>query len=109
NSEYAGMVGGAVHWQDGGETFNTFENEILQYTIDASVEGNGWNLFGTFVGRHVEIDVDPDDIDRDDFGFLVQGGVFVTPQTELFARWDSVIPDDGDENDDWWNTITGGV
>lgn len=108
NSDYAGMIGGAIHWQDGGETAGTSETEVFQYTIDASVEGNGWNLFGAFAGRHADMDTAGGDDEADVFGFLVQGGIFVAPQTELFARYDIVIPDDDTDGDNF-STITAGV
>lgn len=110
NSDFAGMVGGAIHWQDGGETIGTSDTELLQYTIDASIEGNGWNVFGAFIGAHGEND--ETDSDFDTFGVVVQGGIFVQEQTELFARYDVVIPDDDDDNggdDDPFNTLTAGV
>ena len=40
----------------------------------------------------------------------MQGGVFLTNKTELFARYDIVMPDDGrDSDDDDFSTITAGI
>ncbi|MDX9910712.1 MAG: porin [Phycisphaerales bacterium] len=105
---YAGMVGAAVHWQTGGGTGpgNPSDLDVFQYTADVSFEGNGWNVFAEFVGQTT----DPENQDSfNDFGFVVQGGLFVTDQAELFARWDSVLPDDERTVDDAFNTITAGV
>lgn len=107
------MIGGAVHWQTSGDTANTdtfagtaaAETDLLLYTVDASYEGGGWNLYGAFVGRST----DTGDEDFDDFGGLVQGGVFVTDQTEIFGRWDAVFPDDSRENGDEFHTLTAGA
>ena len=111
-----GMVGAAVHWQTMGETANTTtfppggsaptDMDTLTYTVDGSYEGGGWNLYGAFVGRSTET---TGSADYDDFGALVQGGVFVTEATELFARWDAVLPDDDRAAGEDFHTITFGA
>lgn len=101
SQDFAALVGGAVHWQDGGETGGTIEAEVLRYTIDGSVEGSGWNLYGAFIGDSSEVG---DNGDADNFGSIVQGGIFVTDQVELFGRWDALWLDenavvDGEDED----------
>jgi hypothetical protein len=107
NSDYFGMVGGAVHWQSGGDTVGTFDGDMWMATVDISMEGNGWNVFGA--AMYSNVDPDPGSSVKD-WGWLVQGGFFVAPQWELFARYDMVIPDDdrvgSDEN---FSTITIGA
>jgi hypothetical protein len=112
---YAGMIGGAVHWEDGGDTGaipggTTIDASNLLYTLDASVEGNGWNVFASFIGNTFEPEGGEE---TDNYGFSVQGGFFVSEQAEIFARWESIFPDDdlgGDEGDaDDMNAITAGV
>lgn len=106
-SKFGAMLGGAVHWQDGGETGGTVESELFAYTIDASLAGDGWNAFAAFMGRSVDPAAGTE---ADDFGFLVQGGVFLTEKTELFGRFDMVIPDDDRAGgSDEFSTITVGV
>lgn len=113
NSDFAGLLGVAAHYEQRGNTattpaMSTPQEGLLLYTIDASVEGNGWNAFAAFVGSHTE----PDEGDGfDDFGFLVQAGVFLTEQAELFGRWDSVWVDEdrGASVDEDFNTLTAGV
>lgn len=109
--EFGAVVGVGAHWQGGGDTnpANTAatDRRILQITADAQLEGNGWNAFAS--GTYRVLDLRGMDT-LDDFGFLIQGGIFVSEQAELFARWDSVIPDsDRGANDDMFNTITAGV
>jgi hypothetical protein len=105
-SEYAGMLGGAVHYQDGGETGGTTDQSTLLYTIDALSQGDGWNIYVAGVGRNTE----PATGDSfDDFGALVQGGVFVSEQTEVFARYTFVSPDDNRVNGNDFNEIGAGV
>lgn len=111
-----GMVGAAVHWQTMGETANTgsfppggsapTDTDLLTYTLDASYEGGGWNVYGAFVGRNTDT---TGSADFDDFGALVQGGAFVSDLTELFARWDAVFPDDARAAGEDFHTITFGA
>lgn len=113
NSDYAGLIGIAGHYEQTGNTattpaVTTPQDGYFEYTVDASAEGNGWNIFAAFIGNHVE----PAEGDsRDNFGLQFQGGFFVTEQAELFGRWDCVYPDSdspaGTDND--FNTLTFGV
>lgn len=135
NSDYAGKIGGAIHYEQFGETnpinLGTAHNagigtgiadgDLLVYTVDASAEGNGWNVFGAFYGSHIDGDIVPapaapaaSEADATDFGFVVQGGVFVTEQFELFARWDASLLDDdrfaaGSTTDEDLHFLTFGV
>ncbi len=112
---YAGMVGGAVHWQTAGDTANTTSfaggtlagGDLILYTADVSLEGNGWNAFGAFIGR--TIDPDGASSSTDDFGAIIQGGVFVSDNWELFGRWDGIFPDDDSTSGDDYHTITLGA
>jgi hypothetical protein len=109
--EYAGKAGGAVHYQDGGSTGvgsvgSTPDVSFIQATVDAQVEGNGWNAFGAFIWNHI----DPSGGDElDNFGIVAQGGVFISASDELFGRYDVIVPDsDTPGGDDSFNTITVG-
>lgn len=101
----AGLIGAAIHWQDTGETGGTTSpsEQTLLYTIDASWEGQGWNVFGAFLGASSDTD---GGAETDDFGAVIQGGVFVSDQVELFGRWDAIFWDsdtvdgNGDSIDD---------
>lgn len=85
------LIGAAVHWETGGETGFTADVDTLVYTIDVSFEGQGWNVMGAFYGSHI----DPaGGTDFDNFGGVLQGGIFFTDQVEAFARWDAVFLDD---------------
>ncbi|MBI1190320.1 MAG: hypothetical protein GC200_06525 [Tepidisphaera sp.] len=103
-SEYAAMAGLAGHWQAGGDTGGTANIDFFQGEADVQVEGDGWNFFAAGIWRSSRR---PGLGTRDDFGAIVQGGVFVSDQAEIFARWDGVFPDDA--NGDAFNTLTAGV
>lgn len=106
--EYGGLVGGAFHWQSGGNTVGTTDMDLWQFTIDAGVEGNGWNAFAAFVWTNTDIEGAP--ADTDDLGWLLQGGIFLNDNWEVFARLDQVIPDDtGSTTDQDFTTLTIGV
>jgi hypothetical protein len=109
--ELAYKAGFAMHAQDGGEsginnTGATANVNAFQTTGDFQIEGNGWNAFGAIVWNHVE---PPGNIHVDNFGVVVQGGVFANPSNEFIARFDVVMPDSviiGGDDD--FSTITVG-
>lgn len=105
-SHYAGSVGAAVHWQDGGETNATVDQSVLQYTIDTLAKGDGWNIYAAFIGRNTE---PAGGSSFDDFGYVVQGGYFFTDQLEGFGRFSHVLPDDNRANGDEFKEVTAGV
>jgi hypothetical protein len=108
---FSSMLGVAGHYQQspnsgfGGDVDrNTFE-----YTVDISLEGDGWNAFAAFVGRHDEFKSAGSDLDVDDFGVVVQGG-YRWSDTEIFGRWDALIPDSNwNLQEDWYHFITVGL
>lgn len=109
-SEFAAMLGAAVHYEMAPDNDGDPKPWFLPYTLDISVEGDGWNLFGAFVGQHSDNDLPgAAGVDADDFGFVVQGGFYVADDWEIFARYDLIIPDDDRASNDNFNTITAGV
>lgn len=104
NADFGGLVGAAIHYQDGGETGGTADTAIFSATVDVSLEGNGWNVFGSAVWRNTDM---AGGASTDDFGALLQGGYLVSDQVELFVRYDGVFADDANGND--FHTLTGGV
>lgn len=96
-SDFAAMLGIAGHYQQSANTNDPtdVDVDVLLYTLDAQVEGNGWNVFGAFIGRHIETRaLATSDTEGDEFGAVVQGGLFLTDPDEIFGRYDVVIPDD---------------
>lgn len=108
-SEFSGKLGGALHWQTAGETGFTTATEstdAFMYTIDVALEGDGWNALAAFVGDFVDADGGDDELNN--FGFLIQGGIFVTDNTELAARLDLLFRDDDggfEEEDQYFLTL----
>lgn len=60
------------------------DTRLFRWTADVSVEFGGANIFAAIVGNH--LDEENHDM-LDQFGVVIQGGVFVTDEWELFARY----------------------
>lgn len=116
-SPYFGAIGAAAHFEDSPDVKGTVagNTESFLYTVDAMTKGDGWNLYGAFIGSHIETAAAAAP-SFDDFGFVVQGGVYLTDDFEIFLRWDAIIPDGDRTNgtavarsgNDMFNTATGG-
>ncbi|MCH8212294.1 MAG: hypothetical protein IIB99_13105 [Planctomycetes bacterium] len=95
------MIGAAVHYErdefgtgdglfvdaDGDgldDTANDDELETLAFTADLSLEFGSANAFAAVVYR----DLDSDSVDAEQLGVVVQGGVFLTNEWEIFARYE---------------------
>lgn len=126
NDTMDARIGGAIHWQTAGDTaafgmpgttaqVAVADVDYLLYTVDVSLEGDGWNVFGAFIGSNTDFNGSGSSStsDFDDFGAVIQGGFFVADQWELFARWDAIFFDSnrtpsGSNNDDDFHTGTVG-
>ncbi len=88
-----GMLGAAIAFQRSGDTNPSagIATETAIGTIDFSLVGDGWNASVAGIWRNTDIGGAPE---ADDFGFVLQGGVFIADQDEIFARWDTLFPDD---------------
>lgn len=86
-----GMLGVAGHFESQGETnpADPVESDFSSLTADFSWVGDGWNAFGVVVYRNT----DDGTTTFDDLGAVLQGGVFVSDATELFARYSGVFAD----------------
>lgn len=86
------VLGAAGHWQQGeyGTSGSLLSNgdeaEIIRWTLDAHLELGGANVFVAFVANHLSEAENVPDLDQ--YGLVVQGGVFVTEDTELIARYE---------------------
>jgi len=72
---------------------NNNELETLLLTADVSAEFGGANLYGQFIYRNLDPNTGGD---LDQYGFLVQGGYYLSDDWEVFVRYewaDFDIPD----------------
>ncbi len=121
-SDYACMLGVAGHVEGSANDIATSVGGIdtqgdtvySSWTVDASVEGDGWNIFAAGVGAHQNTSLNGiGDGSSDDYGLIAQGG-FYLPDTdwELFARYDAIFQDedrDLGDTDDTFDTVTFGT
>lgn len=86
SDDFGLLIGGALHMekQENG-TLTGPEVERFTYTLDASAEFGGANLFAAFVGNNLDDDAT---VDLDQWGAVVQGGIFITDDWELFGRYE---------------------
>jgi hypothetical protein len=106
------MLGLAAHWQESANSNSPadVDEDIFQFTGDISLEGAGWNAYGAFIGRYTDLNTLSGDNDFFDFGGIIQAGVRVTENTELFGRWDGLFVDeDRGTDDDNFHFLTVGV
>ena len=93
---HALKVGLAATYQSGGKTGDTDSLQVFYVSADAGVKGSGWNVLGQFMYQRSEpgegFGIESGQT-FDDKGFVVQGGVFVTHDLEIFLRYDQAIPD----------------
>lgn len=114
-SQFAAKLGGGLHFEQsahvpgpvGPGLPGTLETNLFAYTADLMFKGDGWNIFGMGVGLHSDTNGGVGSFD--DFGFMVQGGVFVTDDIEPFVRYDVILPDSGRAADSAFNTLTIGA
>lgn len=113
--DFGGMVGVAAHWQESANTNapTDVDTDTAQITVDVSLEGDSWNVFGAFIYRYNDYTaLGTGSSDQSDYGFVVQGGWRFAENTELYARWDSVIADEDNPafaESDTFNFLTFGV
>jgi len=90
--EFGALVGVAAHYQKGefgtvaGPDATTAETEFLGLTGDVSLEFGGANLYAAVVYRN--LDTEATGVELDQWGFVVQGGVFLNEDWEAFARYE---------------------
>ncbi len=79
------LLGGSLHMQDGEHGVAGTKNEIVQWSFDVAAEFGGASAFAAVIGTSVDDDAS---VDRDEFGFLLQGGFFLNDTWELMARYE---------------------
>lgn len=107
--ENAMILGGYFHVQQNAEQPGSDDTTIIQAGVDFLMDNsNGWNFFGA--GHLASVDQDSAADELLHLGLVLQGGYFVSDNTEVFGSFDMVIPDDdAGGTSDPFNTITVGV
>ncbi len=94
------LLGAAFGWFNGGlgnvqEYGNADVAQSIAFTVDGTLVGDGWQLFSYFVWSDgKDRYLSPARDTQDSWGWVVQGGLLVTEDVELFARYSlGEIPD----------------
>ena len=110
-SDFAWLLNGAFFVQEGASNLDPDGKEsddLFLGIVESSMEGDGWNLYAS--GYYRRTDSSTEGFKVNDFGFVLQGGLWVSEHFEVYSRFDMTIPDDDRllERDDF-RTLTGGV
>lgn len=109
---FGALLGAAVHYQQSPNTNNApdVDRDTLQYTIDLSLEGAGWNGYAAFIGRNDDFRAGGSSSGFDDFAVVAQGGFRIAAKWEPFVRYEGFFFDsDRGLEDDNHNFVTVGV
>jgi hypothetical protein len=127
-SDFAALLGVAGHVEQSDQNLTAViggndvqgETTLAGWTADLSLEGDGWNFFVAANGHHLNNNLAitatgaSADSSADDYGIVVQGGVFI-PNTdwEIFGRYDVSFADADrtttPAQDDDFSTVTIGT
>lgn len=86
------LIGGAVHYQKGDYGNTASEPETVILTGDVTAQFGGFNLFGAVVWSDIDPNINGVS-DVNPWGFVIQGGVYVSDEVELFARYEYIDSD----------------
>lgn len=105
-SENAWFVGGAFHYETGGENAGSVDNDLTAFGIDGQFREDGWQAGG---GVYF-ISVEPSGgTDADLFVVNVEGSVFVDDSWEVFGRYDLIDLDNSALAEDSFSFFTIGA
>ncbi|MBX3374850.1 MAG: hypothetical protein KF817_13550 [Phycisphaeraceae bacterium] len=87
-SDYGCMIGVAVAYDGDGDGLgnNADRGNVFAATVDATVKGDGWNVYAA--GIWYGFDGTAAGADRDEIAFVLQGGVYLSEDWELFGRFE---------------------
>lgn len=103
---FGAFIGAAFHYQTGdakndGLGSNEGETDYFSWTIDGSIETNGFNIFAAVMGNSHDADTGSGNFDGDQLGVLIQGGYMVIPdKLEPFVRFEYIDSDQAALADD---------
>lgn len=91
------FIGVGIHYEVGETGDSAFNNNFVSWTVDGSIESEGWNFYLAVMGMHTSLEDDAAIVgdDQDLFGMIVQGGYRIPDtQWEPFVRWEFLDSDD---------------
>jgi hypothetical protein len=109
-NDFAWLLNAAFHVQEGDshDSVTDSSRDMFLGMLESSMEGDGWNIYTSAYYRNTDLDVD--DIDAVDLGFVLLAGAWVAKKVEVYSRFDITIPDsDRLTEDEEFKTLTAGV
>jgi hypothetical protein len=93
--EFGARLGGAIRYMV--EEYGTTgpaagEAELFSWTIDGTVQFGGASVIAAITGNTIDFE-GAGSADFDPWGFMIQGGFYLTDEWELFARYEYGDPD----------------
>lgn len=83
------LLAAAFHYED--KDSATGSGSYMIWTVEAGIEGDGFNAFVAFFGIHEDDDLGQD---GDGYALLIQGGYMIVPEVfEIFARYEHIWTD----------------
>jgi hypothetical protein len=84
--EFGALIGAAILYEDYNAAGNAAgAGKALGVTVDATVDFGGANLYAAFIWNDYKNTIGDN---TNPWGFLIQGGIYVTPEVELFGRYE---------------------
>jgi hypothetical protein len=109
-NDFAWLLNAAFHVQEGDshDSVTDSSRDMFLGMLESSMEGDGWNIYTSAYYRITDLEVD--DIDAVDLGFVLLAGAWVAKKVELYSRFDITIPDsDRLTEDEEFKTLTAGA
>jgi hypothetical protein len=109
SGDFAWLLNGAFHWQDGNshDRSTLGSDDLFLGMVESSMEGDGWNLYGSGYYRRTEESGGGDTFD--DYGFVFLGGVWIAKHFEWYSRFDMTIGDNDRSEGGDFKTLTSGI
>jgi hypothetical protein len=87
--EFGLLLGAALDYEVGETGSGTDNPDFTRYTVDLGAEFGGWNIYTALVGQSIDDNGSASFVDADQYGFLLQGGLFLIPdELDVFARYE---------------------
>jgi hypothetical protein len=105
------FVGAAFRWTEFETGDGGTNGSQIKWTVDASLEMAGFNVFGAIVGAHFDDDEDETaGGSTDSYGLVLQGGYNINDKWEPFVRYEYIdLESDGAFTKDHVDLLTVGV
>lgn len=110
-AEDAAFIGAAFHFQTGGETIGTADQDLTGFAFDGQYKSDGWQATGQFMFLNVD-PINPGgtpETESDFISIVANGSYFVTDNWEVFGEYSFLDLDNNALSEDALNFLTFGA